>query len=113
MLKETQLEGVALTATEIAINALIETQTILQLIVKKGIVTPEEVRSTRKIVTSQPKYKQMLQMVAEGVNKLEDNVKFEELFEKSLRPGGREQLTQAEKDYLRNKVDNIIKEYKE
>ena len=107
MLDETRLEGIALLAGANAVNALIETQTILQLLVKKDIVTPEEVSDTRRIVKSQPKYKQMLQALDSAMNRVDESAKFEELLQKSLQPNGREQLTKEEKDYLLRKLDNI------
>ena len=109
MLDETRLEGIALLASQNAVNALIETQTILQLMVKKGIVTPEEVVITRGIVKSQPKYKQILQALDSAMDRADKSAKFEELLQKSLQPNGREQLTKEEKDYLLNKLDKISK----
>ena len=105
MLDETRLEGIALLAAYNSVNALIETQVILQLMVKKGIVTPEEVALTRGIVSRQPKYKQMLQELDIAIDRVEESVKFEELLQKSLMPNGKEQLTKEEKDYLLNKFD--------
>ena len=109
MIKETKLEIKSLLASCDAVNALIETQTILQLLVQKGIVTPEEVASMRNVVKRQPKYNQMLQELDNEKNKLEEHVKFEELFTKSLQPGGKESLTQEEKDYLLREVDKMTK----
>ena len=109
MLDETRLEDIALLASQNAVNALIETQTILQLMVKKGLVTPEEVALTRGIVKSQPKYKQMLQALDSAMDRVDESAKFEELMQKSFQPNGREQLTKEEKDYLLNKLDKISK----
>ena len=110
MLDETRLEGISILASQNAVNALIETQTILQLMVKKGLVTPEEVAVTRGIVKSQPKYRQMLQVLDSAMDRVDESAKFEELLQKSLQPNGREQLTNEEKDYLLNKLDKISKE---
>lgn len=107
MLNETRVEGLALTAGANAVNALIDTQVILQLLVKKGIVTPEEVVITRGIVNSQPKYKRLLESIDSAMNKVDEAAKFEELFTKSLQPNGREQLTEEEKDYLLKKLDEM------
>lgn len=109
MLDETRLEGISILASQNAVNALIETQTILQLMVKKGLVTPEEVAVTRGIVKSQPKYRQMLQVLDSAMDRVDESAKFEELLQKSLQPNGREQLTNEEKDYLLNKLDKISK----
>ena len=105
MLDETRLEGLALLADQDAVNALIETQVILQLLVKKNLVNSEEVALTREIVKRQPKYKQMQQMLNDSINRVDESSKFEELMEKSLRPDGREQLTKEEKDYLLSKLE--------
>lgn len=109
MLDETRLEGIALLASQNAVNALIETQTILQLMVKKGLVTPEEVAITRGIVKSQPKYKQMLQALDSAMDRVDESAKFEELLQKSLQPNGNKNLTEEERNYLLNKLDKISK----
>lgn len=109
MLDETRLEGLALLADQDALNALIETQVILQLMVRKNLVSPEEVALTREIVKRQPKYKQMQQTLDDAMDRVDESSKFEELMEKSLRPNGREQLTKEEKDYLLGKLDQISK----
>lgn len=88
---------------------MIETQVILQLLVKKNLVNSEEVALTREIVKRQPKYKQMQQMLNDSINRVDESSKFEELMEKSLRPDGREQLTKEEKDYLLSKLEQISK----
>ena len=109
MLDETRLEGISILASQNAVNALIETQTILQLMVKKGLVTPEEVAVTRWIVKSQPKYRQMLQVLDSAMDRVDESAKFEDLMHKSLQHNGSEQLTKEEKDYLLNKLDKISK----
>ena len=109
MLDETRLEGIALLASQNAVNALIETQTILQIMVKKGLVTPEEVALTRGIVKSQPKYKQMLQVLDSAMDRVDESAKFEELLQKSLQPDGNKNLTDEERNYLLNKLDKISK----
>ena len=109
MLNETRLEGIAILASENAVNALIETQTILQLMVKKGIVTPEEVAITRGVVKSQPKYKQLLQALDSAMDRVDESVKFEKLLQKSLQPNGNNNLTDEERNYLLNKFDKISK----
>lgn len=109
MLDETRLEGIALLASQDAVNALIETQTILQLMVKKGLVIPEEVALTRGIVKSQPKYKQMLQALDSAIDRVDESAKFEELLQESLQPNGNKNLTDEERDYLLNKLDKISK----
>lgn len=111
MLDGTRLEGISLLASQNAVNALIETQTILQLMVKKGLVTPEEVAITRKIVKSQPKYKQMLQTLDSAMDKVNESAKFEELVKKALQPNGNKNLTDEERSYLLGKLDNMTKSF--
>lgn len=108
MLNETRLEGMSLLAAEEAICALIDTQTILQLLVKKNIVTREEVASTRAIVESQPKYKEVLQAIDGCMDKVDELVKFEELVQKSLQPDGNKKLTDEEREYLKSKISPCI-----
>ena len=109
MLNETRLEGIALLASQNAVNALIETQTILQLLVKKGIVTPEEVAITRGIVKRQPKYRQMIQDLDSAMDRVYESKKFEELIQKTLQPDGNKNLTDEERNYLSGKLDDMIK----
>lgn len=107
MLNETRLEGLSLSAVENAVLALIDTQVVLQLLVSKGIVTREEVSITRKIVTNQPKYKNILESIDNVNAKINDNAKLEELMEKSLRPGGREHLADEERKYIIDRLTAI------
>lgn len=107
MLNETRLEGMTILAAHNAINALIETQTILQLMVKKGLVTPEEVSIMRGIVSSQPKYRKMIQELDNAMDRIDESAKFEELLEKTFQPNGNKNLTDEEKNYLLNKLDKI------
>lgn len=107
MLDETRLEGMVILAAKNSINALIETQTILQLMVKKGLVTPEEVSIMRGIVSSQPKYRQMIQELDNAMDRVDEFAKFEELLEKTFQPNGNKNLTNEERSYLLSKLDNI------
>lgn len=107
MLDETKLENIALIALQNAVNALVETQTILQLLVKKGIVTTEEVKNTREIVKRQPKYKSCLQSIEKALNVASETVKFENTFEKML--SGKENLSEEERNYLLHELDKISK----
>ena len=106
MLEETRIKGIAISAGREAINALIETQTILQLMVKKGLVTPEEVALTRGIVKSQPKYKQMLQALDDAMSRVNESVQFEELLHK-MNSG---QLTEEERNILLKELDKISRQ---
>jgi len=55
-LKELQIQ-------EQIVNALVETQTVLQLLVAKGIVTREEVSKTRTKVRNSSKYKPEIEAI--------------------------------------------------
>lgn len=48
-------------ATKTELHSMIETQTLLQLLVKKEIFSPEEVANTRKLVEKNSKKVQLLQ----------------------------------------------------
>ena len=105
MLDRTKLEQLSVLTLKNAVNSLINSQTILQLLVKKGIVTPEEINITRNIVSSQPKYKQLLDIINDLQDQVDEDIKFEKLVEKSLEPGGREKLTPEEKEYIMSKLE--------
>jgi len=107
MLKSTDLEMMAAYAARDAANAVIETQTILQLMVLKGLVTPEEVSDMRGIVKKQPKYNNILQIANKTLNEMNEIIKFESLVEKSLEPNGRENLTKDEREFLEYRLKNI------
>lgn len=106
MTEETRLEEMILRASYNAVYALAETQTILQLLVKAEIATPEEVAATRKIVHSQPKYANILNLLEARIVENEDQGKFETLFQKSLTQG-RESLTKDEQEYLLSHLDQM------
>ncbi len=84
MLDETRLEGLALLADQDALNALIDTQVILQLMVKKNLVSPEEVALTRELVKRQPKYKQMQQTLDDAMDRVDESSKLEFKEERSV-----------------------------
>lgn len=108
MTNETSIRGMALSANDLAIDALIDTQVVLQLLVKHNIVSPKEVRDMRAYISSQPKYKKIKDAITQSLNEVDELKKFEDLFAKSLQPGGREKLTQEEKEYLLK----VLNEYK-
>ena len=84
MLDETRLEGLALLADQDALNALIDTQVILQRMVKKNLVSPEEVALTRELVKRQPKYKQMQQTLDDAMDRVDESSKLEFKEERSV-----------------------------
>ena len=105
MQDSTRAEGLGILAGQNAVNALIETQVILQLLVRKGIVTVEEVNDMRKVVRNRPNYKKMLDDLNKASDKITDDIKFEETFEKMLYGGGGDVLTEEERNYMMNKLD--------
>lgn len=107
MTTETKQEEGMLTTMRAVIDLMVETQTILQLLVKHNIVTHEEVQTTRSYVSRQKKYADMRNAITQKLNDNAEMMKFETLFEKSLGPGGRESLTEEERSYLLNKIDHL------
>lgn len=53
------------------LKAAIDTQTILQLLVAKGIVTREEVAETRETVSKSPKYVKAYSYVNQAMDEIE------------------------------------------
>lgn len=109
MTTETKQEEGMLTTMGAVIDLMVETQTILQLLVKHNIVTPEEVQATRSYVSRQKKYADMRSAIAQKLDDNAEMAKFETLFEKSLGPGGRESLTEEERNYLLNKMNSLTR----
>ena len=82
-----------------AAKALIDTQVILQLLVKKNIVTRKEVIDMRNIVSSQPENKKIMDAIEESIAKETVVSRYDELFKKVL--SGYE-ITKEEKEFLLN-----------
>lgn len=80
-----------------AAKALIDTQVILQLLVKKNIVTRKEVTDMRNIVSSQPENKKIMDAIEESITEEALRSRFDELFKKVL--SGYE-ITREEKEFL-------------
>ena len=102
----TQLKEFIIKGYHTDVEGMIETQAILQLLVKKNIVTPDEVKEMRQIVRRQPKYTDMLKTISASLDAINEAAKFENLFTKSLTEGP-DKLSKEEKDYLLNELDNI------
>lgn len=91
---------------EAKIKLLVETQSIEQILVRKGIFSPEELESMRKTVDTNSTTIQNLKSALHAINKAhseqeaidKDLDKFEELFKKSLKDP--DSLTEEEKSYL-------------
>lgn len=80
-----------------AVKALIDTQVILQLLVKKNIVTREEVSDMRNIVSSQPENKKIMDVIEESITEKALRSRFDELFKKVA--SGYE-ITKEEREFL-------------
>lgn len=80
-----------------AVKALIDTQVILQLLVKKNIVTREEVIDMRNIVSSQPENKKIMDAIEESITEKALRSRFDELFKKVA--SGYE-ITKEEREFL-------------
>lgn len=104
---ETELNEQLLYIHEINIRNTIDIQVTLQLLVKKGIVTPEEVQQMRAFVSKQPTYANALQSLENSRKNIEETLKFEQLLTKAL--SGEhvgDNLTQEEKDYINSRLRN-------
>ena len=80
-----------------AVKALIDTQVILQLLVKKNIVTRKEVSDMRNIVSSQPENKKIMDAIEESITEKALRSRFDELFKKVA--SGYE-ITKEEREFL-------------
>ena len=80
-----------------AAKALIDTQVILQLLVKKNIVTRKEVSDMRNIVSSQPENKKIMDAIEESITEKALRSRFDELFKKVA--SGYE-ITKEEREFL-------------
>ena len=80
-----------------AVKALIDTQVILQLLVKKNIVTREEVIYMRNTVSSQPENKEIMDTIEERITEKALSSRFDKLFKKVA--SGHE-ITKEEREFL-------------
>lgn len=80
-----------------AAKALIDTQVILQLLIKKNIVTRKEVIDMRNIVSSQPENKKIMDAIEESITEKALRSRFDELFKKVA--SGYE-ITKEEREFL-------------
>ena len=80
-----------------ATKALIDTQVILQLLVKKNIVTREEVTDMRNIVGSQPENKKIMDAIEESITEKALSSRFDELFKKAV---SGHKITKEEREFL-------------
>jgi len=74
---ETQTKGMILELYENMYKDAVDIQSILQILVAKGICTSDEVNAMRVKVSNQPKYRLMRKLIDEGISKHADDVQFE------------------------------------
>lgn len=82
-------EGILLTQEGMLLNR-ISIQTILQLLVEKGIITREEVNQKRKYVSEQSTYKNSLNAIHKMQSDNKDIQHFSQEFTKYLSSDGKE-----------------------
>lgn len=93
------------------LETVIETQTLMQLLVAKGVITPNEVKQTRKLVERHsPRVKRLMYEFMELDHMLsafeksdDEKRKFFSLLDKMMKD--RDSLTEEEIDYLDSKLD--------
>ena len=96
-------KGMLVTQEGMILNK-INIQTILQLLVEKGIVTREEVVAKREYIGNQPRYNRMLENnnILQQAN--QENIKFSETFQKILN----KTATDEERNYVSNKFKDYV-----
>jgi len=109
MLNNIELEHMTFLALQGATDSLIESQTILHLMVRKGLVSLEEINDARDDIRNEPKYQAILQALNSNAEKMNELLKFEKELQSSLRPEEWEQLTEGEKSFLVEKVKEMTK----
>jgi len=97
-------EGILLAQEGMLLNR-INIQTILQLLVEKGIITREEVNQKREYVGCQSVYKNSLDAIHEMQQRNRENMHFSELFEKVLN----QTATKDEREYVSKELENYTK----
>ena len=106
-----------LAATKAELTSIVETQTLMQVLVKKGLVSADEIKQTRKAVEkNSPKVQHLYQQFKDFDTILsifdrqdEEKHKFMSLLDKMIQD--RDSLTEEELDYLDSKLD--FKKYQE
>ena len=94
------------TLTEITFEALIDIQTILQILVNHGITTKDEVDDIRKIVSSQPKYQEFYKNIQTRGEELEEVAKIEDIYTRYLTD--KDSVTEEEIQFIRNYLDKMM-----
>lgn len=96
MTDNTKLYEALYFSMESSVRNKIDTQVILQLMVKKGLVTSTEVAEMREYISWQPLYKSMLESLNGMKKEINYSKEFDNIFEKVLNGTA----TQEERDKL-------------
>lgn len=96
-------EGMLLAQEGMMLNK-INIQTILQLLIEKGIVTREEVAAKREYIGSQPIYSRMLDRIQALQRENQENINFSETFNKVLN----KTATEEERKWVSNKFKDYV-----
>lgn len=99
-MNQDKIEEGMLVAQEGVILNRINIQTLLQLLVEKGVITREEVATKRDYVGRQPGYKNSLDIVHTLQQKNKEGQYFTQEFSKFLKSDGKE----GDVDYIRKSL---------
>ena len=94
------------TLTEITFEALVDVQTILQILVKHGITTKDEVDEIRKIVSNQPKYQEFCKTIQTRGEELDEVAKIEDIYMRYLTD--KDSVTEEEIQFIRNYLNKMM-----
>ena len=108
---DTNLKQVISDLYEQGLRTRIDIQVILQLMIKHGITTVEEIQSMRSYMEKQPIYKVQLDALKNINEELDEDKKFEDLVIKSL-SGDKDKpitsnLTPEEKEYVLSRLKGV------
>ena len=96
-------EGMLLAQEGMMLNR-INIQTILQLLVEKGLLQREEVTTKRAYIRSQPRYSRMLDRIQALQRENQENINFSETFNKVLN----KTATDEERKWVSNKFKDYV-----
>lgn len=96
-------EGMLLAQEGMMLNK-INIQTILQLLIEKGIVTREEVTAKRDYIRSQPIYSRTLDWIQALQRENQENINFSETFNKVIN----KTVTDEERKLVSNKFKDYV-----
>lgn len=99
-----RIEKGMLLAQEGMVFNKINIQTILQLLVEKGIVTREEVAVKREYVGKQPRYSELLDGIQKLKQENQENINFSEALQKVFNGTA----TDEERKYASNKLEDYL-----